>query len=82
MSQSLDLTGLKCPMPALMTRRALARLPPGGEIDVVADDPMAAVDIPHMCHHAGYEVLDTVRDGSRTRFTLRKPHPRQAQDED
>jgi tRNA 2-thiouridine synthesizing protein A len=73
MTQSLDLTGLKCPMPALMTRRALARLPAGAELDVVADDPMAAVDIPHMCHHEGYEVLGTARDGTITRFRLRKP---------
>jgi len=60
-------------MPALLTRRALARLPAGGELDVVADDPMAVVDIPHMCHHDGYEVLDTARDGERIRFHLRKP---------
>ena len=73
MTQSLDLTGLKCPMPALLTRRALARLPSGEALDVVADDPMAAVDIPHMCHHEGYEVLSTARDGSRTNFRLRKP---------
>jgi tRNA 2-thiouridine synthesizing protein A len=72
MTQSLDLTGLKCPMPALLTRRALARLPVGAELDVVADDPMAAVDIPHMCHHEGYEVLSTTRDGTATRFRLRK----------
>ena len=73
MTQSLDLTGLKCPMPALMTRRALARMPPGAELDVVADDPMAAVDIPHMCHHEGYEVVSAERDGAVTRFRLRRP---------
>jgi tRNA 2-thiouridine synthesizing protein A len=73
MTELLDLTGLKCPMPALLTRRALARLASGAELDVVADDPMAAVDIPHMCHHEGHEVLSTTRDGARTRFRLRKP---------
>jgi tRNA 2-thiouridine synthesizing protein A len=73
MSEPLDLRGLKCPLPALLARRALARLAPGAEIEVVADDPLAAVDIPHMCHHEGYAVLSTVREGGVTRFRLRKP---------
>ena len=50
MSEPLDLRGLKCPLPALFARRALARATPGDEIEVTADDPLAAVDIPHMCH--------------------------------
>ncbi len=73
MSEPLDLCGLKCPLPALMTRRALARAAPGTEIDVVADDPLAAIDIPHMCRQEGYEVLGVARDGDRVRLTLRRP---------
>lgn len=72
MSEPLDLKGLKCPLPALMTRRALARLRPGGTLEVIADDPLAAVDIPHMCHHEGHDVLSTTRDGVTTHFTLRR----------
>ncbi len=52
----LDLTGLKCPLPALMARRALARLAPGDVITVLASDPLAVVDIPHMCHAEGHAV--------------------------
>ena len=72
MSEPLDLKGLKCPMPALLARRALARAQPGEEIEVVADDPMAAVDIPHMCHHEGHAVLSLSRDDEITRFRLRR----------
>ena len=57
MSEPLDLRGLKCPLPALFARRALARLAPGEEIEVMADDPLAAVDIPHMCHQEGHVVV-------------------------
>ena len=72
MSEPLDLTGLKCPLPALFTRRALAKLKPGDELEVIADDPLAAVDIPHMAHQESHTVLNVTRDGARTRFTLRK----------
>jgi len=72
MSEPLDLTGLKCPLPALFTRRALAKLKPGDELEVIADDPLAAVDIPHMAHQESHAVLSVIRDGALTRFTLRK----------
>ena len=54
MDETLDLRGLKCPLPALMTKKALAKLPPGAALIVWADDPMAVVDIPHMCHGEGH----------------------------
>lgn len=72
--EALDLTGLKCPLPALMARRRLAALPAGGVLAVVADDPMAVIDVPHMCRNEGYEVVAIVRDGDVARFTLRRPN--------
>ena len=64
MDETLDLRGLKCPLPALMSRKALAKLPPGAALVVWADDLMAVVDIPHMCHGEGH-ACDSVasRDG-------------------
>jgi tRNA 2-thiouridine synthesizing protein A len=71
MDETLDLRGLKCPLPALMTKKALARLAPGTALSVLADDPMAAVDIPHMCHGEGHAVEGvTSRDGANE-FLLR-----------
>ena len=72
MPEPLDLRGLKCPLPALMTRRALARAPIGLEIEVTADDPMAAVDIPHMCHQEGHTIVRQARDGMILRFVIRR----------
>jgi len=70
---ALDLRGLKCPLPALIARRRLAALAPGATLTVIADDPMAAIDVPHMCRNEGFEVVDVTRDGDVARFTLRKP---------
>jgi len=71
MDETLDLRGLKCPLPAMLARKALARLSPGAALTVLADDPLAAVDIPHMCHGEGHTVdRVTSRDGYKE-FSLR-----------
>jgi len=72
MDEVLDLRGLKCPLPALLAKKALARLAPGSVLTVIADDPMSVVDIPHMCHSEGHAVESvTSRDGF-SEFILRK----------
>lgn len=71
--EQLDLRGLKCPLPTLFSRRALARAKAGTVIEVLVDDPMAPIDVPHMCRDEGFEVLDVVRDASFARLRLRRP---------
>jgi len=72
-NESIDLRGLKCPLPALIARRRLSRSAPGTAIVVVTDDPMAPIDVPHMCAHEGFEVVAIERDGDVARMTLRGP---------
>jgi tRNA 2-thiouridine synthesizing protein A len=69
----IDLRGLKCPLPALMARRALRAALPGSTVRILADDPMAAVDVTHMCHQENYDVMSLARDGDVTRFVLKRP---------
>ncbi|HEY1710904.1 MAG TPA: sulfurtransferase TusA family protein [Rhizomicrobium sp.] len=69
----LDLRGLKCPLPALYARRALERAAPGAAIVVLSDDPMAAVDLPHMCNTEGFSVLQSSREGQVLRIVLQRP---------
>ncbi len=66
----LDLTGLKCPLLALFAKRALLRAEPGTRIAVAADDPMAFIDIPHMCNCEGFTVSELMRDGDKSRMVL------------
>lgn len=70
--ETLDLRGLKCPLPALLAKKALGKAAPGAVLTVLADDPLAAVDIPHMCHHEGHG-LDGIaeKDGYRA-FAIRR----------
>ena len=70
--ETLDLRGLKCPLPALMARRALARLPPATAITVLASDPLAVVDIPHMCSEEGHTVESVTRLADHNQFRIRR----------
>lgn len=53
----LDTRGLRCPLPVLRLRKLLADLPQGTRVRMVADDPMALVDVPHFCTEAGHEAV-------------------------
>jgi len=55
LSGQLDLRGHRCPVPVIRLEAALRRLAPGEEITVLADDPVAAVDIPHFCQAGGHK---------------------------
>lgn len=79
MSERLDLSGLKCPLPVLRTRKALRKLAPGGELEVVCTDPMSAIDIPNMVREGGYSLLEQ-RSEQRAQsahlfFRIRKGSP-------
>ncbi len=54
----LDLRGLRCPLPALKTRKALSRIPPGGRLSVRCTDPLSVIDIPHLVATIG-DVLES-----------------------
>lgn len=68
----LDLSGLKCPLPALKTRKALTRLRPGDELVVECTDPLSAVDIPNLLRETGDQLLDSKRAEDRFVFRICK----------
>jgi tRNA 2-thiouridine synthesizing protein A len=49
----LDLRGLKCPLPALRTRKALRQAAPGARLRVECTDPLSAIDIPNLLRETG-----------------------------
>ncbi len=72
MTVRLDLTGLKCPLPVLRTRKALRALAEGGEIEVVCTDPMSAIDIPNMVREEGGEMVAQQSQDARLTFHIRR----------
>ena len=69
-AEFMDLRGLKCPLPALFARRALAQKPSGYRLRIVADDPMAFIDVPHMCRDEGHAVVEIAREGDVSTMLL------------
>lgn len=57
-TQTLDLKGLKCPMPMLMTKKALAKLNSGDVVLVFATDAGAPDDFAAFCKHTGHILLE------------------------
>ena len=50
---TLDLRGLRCPLPALKTRKALTRLAAGDRLVVECTDPLSTLDIPNLIGQTG-----------------------------
>ena len=75
-TELFDLRGLKCPLPALMARRALLRIEPGTSIEIISDDPMAPIDVPHMCLQEDFEVISVTRVDAVARMVLRRSSKR------
>lgn len=71
-STELDLRGLKCPLPALRTRKALRALAAGDEMIVLCTDPLAVIDIPHLLTQQGDILLAQAREGDVLTFRIRK----------
>ena len=69
---TLDLSGLKCPLPALKTRKALKPLQAGDQLEVLCTDPMSVIDIPNLIRETGDKVEITDRSDTRIVFLIEK----------
>ena len=52
---TLDLRGLRCPLPALKTRKALTRLAAGDRLVIECTDPLSTLDIPNLIPGAPWQ---------------------------
>ena len=69
---SLDLSGFKCPLPALKTRKALKALADGDQLEVRCTDPLAAIDIPNLIREPGDEIVSQRQTGRHIIFVIAK----------
>jgi tRNA 2-thiouridine synthesizing protein A len=70
----LDLTGLKCPLPALKTRKALKPLKPGDRLEVHCTDPLSVIDIPNLIRETGDKVEIIERSEQRIVYLIEKTY--------
>jgi tRNA 2-thiouridine synthesizing protein A len=70
--KTFDLRGLKCPLPALRTRKALAGMGPGDVLVVSCTDPLAGIDIPNLLRETGDTLEETRTEARVLTFRIRK----------
>jgi tRNA 2-thiouridine synthesizing protein A len=70
--KTLNLRGLKCPLPALRTKKALGAMAKGDILVVECTDPLAGVDIPNLINQTGDTLEDTLKDKRLLTFRIRK----------
>jgi tRNA 2-thiouridine synthesizing protein A len=68
---TLDLSGLQCPMPILKTKKAVAALPKGATIEVLATDPGAPGDFEAWCTQSRNTLVESSEAGGVFRFVIR-----------
>ena len=69
MPQIVDARGLRCPLPLVRARQALAGMPPGEPLIVLATDPEAPIDLAALASDVG-RAFTSERVGSDWRLTL------------
>ena len=70
--KTFDLRGLKCPLPVLRTRKALAGMAPGDVLVVSCTDPLAGIDIPNLLRETGDTLEQTGHEAPVLTFRIRK----------
>jgi tRNA 2-thiouridine synthesizing protein A len=70
--RTINLRGLKCPLPALRARKALTTLKSGDLLVAECTDPLAAIDIPNLLSQTGDKLESSDRNGEVLVFRIRK----------
>jgi len=53
----VDARGHRCPTPSLKLQKAMREAPAGAELTLLATDPMARIDVPHLMTGLGGRVV-------------------------
>ena len=69
----VDARGHRCPVPTLKLRKALAEAAPGARVRLLADDPMARIDVPHFVEEIGAVIVSRDEAEGAFSFVVAKP---------
>lgn len=69
----IDARGHHCPVPSLRLRRAMEAAPPGARLVLLATDPMARIDVPHLIGQMGGRMISIEDENGGLRLTVETP---------
>ena len=70
--KTMSLRGLKCPLPALRTRKALSAMKSGDVLSIECTDPLTAIDIPNLLRQTGDRLESKAEAEGVLSFRIRK----------
>ena len=70
--KTMNLRGLKCPLPALRARKALGGMASGDLLIIECTDPLTTIDIPNLLNQTGDTLEETSRADKVITFRIRK----------
>ena len=70
-TEVLDCRGLRCPMPILRTKKAIAMMKSGQILEIQSTDPGTKNDLPSLAKRTGHEYLGEKEDKGFTRLYIR-----------
>ena len=70
--KTIDLTGLRCPMPIVELNRLIKELDIGDEFLATADDPAFCLDAEAWCRATGNELVEICDSDARYSALIRK----------
>ena len=68
---AVNMRGLKCPLPALKTRKLLAKMTAGETLTIECTDPLTTIDIPNLVRETGDTREGSPRKGRVLTFRIR-----------
>jgi tRNA 2-thiouridine synthesizing protein A len=68
----VDCVGLYCPVPVMRAKEEIDQLEDGNLMELVADDPASAEDIPRWAKRAGHLLVTMRRDGDEYHYLVQK----------
>jgi tRNA 2-thiouridine synthesizing protein A len=69
---TLDATGLNCPLPILRAKKALNGLETGKVLRIIATDPGSVKDFEAFAKQTGNELMSSTEEGGKFMFLMRK----------
>lgn len=68
----LDVKGLVCPRPMVMTMNTLKTMEKGQVLHVLANDSSTKHSIPALCERSGYKLLEMKDESGTINFVIQK----------
>jgi len=69
---TLDVSGMNCPIPIIKAKQALKGLEPGDVLEVIATDPASEDDFAAFAKQTGNDLLEFTQDGEKFIFKIKK----------